>query len=52
VHGAWVRFITDADPGWAPYEPDSRTTQVFGTGGTSTQQLPDAARLASWEGIR
>ncbi|MCW2676171.1 MAG: Carboxylesterase [Modestobacter sp.] len=52
VHAAWVRFITDADPGWAPYEPDSRTTQVFGTDGVSSQQLPDADRLALWEGIR
>ncbi|MEY2473094.1 MAG: para-nitrobenzyl esterase [Actinomycetota bacterium] len=30
MHGAFVRFITDGDPGWAPYDPSgSRTTMVF-----------------------
>ena len=27
MHGAWVRFITDGDPGWAPYDMATRTTQ-------------------------
>ncbi|MCW2618671.1 MAG: carboxylesterase/lipase family protein, partial [Modestobacter sp.] len=52
MHAAWVRFIADGDPGWAPYEPATRTTRVFGTDGASDQQLPDAARLSLWEGVR
>jgi para-nitrobenzyl esterase len=52
MHAAWVRFITDSDPGWAPYEPETRTTRVFGTNGTSDQQLPDPARLSLWDGVR
>ncbi|GAB7045050.1 carboxylesterase/lipase family protein [Catenuloplanes indicus] len=30
VHAAWVRFVSDLDPGWAPYRPGTRTTMVFG----------------------
>jgi para-nitrobenzyl esterase len=52
MHAAWVRFISDGDPGWAPYEPGTRTTRVFGTDGPSDQQLPDSARLSLWEGVR
>jgi para-nitrobenzyl esterase len=52
VHGAWVRFITDADPGWPSYEPETRTTRVFGTDCSSDRQLPDPARLALWAGAR
>ncbi|NTW40564.1 MAG: carboxylesterase/lipase family protein [Cellulomonadaceae bacterium] len=29
VHGAWVRFVRDADPGWPPYRSGSRTTRVW-----------------------
>lgn len=25
VHGAWVAFVRDGDPGWAPYATDART---------------------------
>jgi para-nitrobenzyl esterase len=52
MHAAWVRFITDGELGWAPYEPETRTTRVFGTDGAGEQPLPDPARLALWEGIR
>jgi para-nitrobenzyl esterase len=33
VHGAWVRFVTEGDPGWRPYTatgPGARAVQVFG----------------------
>jgi para-nitrobenzyl esterase len=32
MHGAFVRFITDGDPGWPVYDPDgARATMVFDT---------------------
>ena len=51
VHAAWVRFITDADPGWPAYDMDTRTTMVFGDVDGPVEQ-PRAARYALWEGIR
>jgi para-nitrobenzyl esterase len=29
VHGAWVRFATDGDPGWPAHTTDRRTTMLF-----------------------
>ncbi|GAB7044749.1 carboxylesterase family protein [Catenuloplanes niger JCM 9533] len=29
MHAAWVSFVTDLDPGWAPYHPATRTTMLF-----------------------
>jgi hypothetical protein len=52
MHAAWVRCIADGDPGGAPYAPETRTTRAFGTDGTRDQQLPEAARLSLWEGVR
>jgi para-nitrobenzyl esterase len=52
MHAAWVRFIADGDPGWAPYEPATRTTRVFGSGSDTEQSLPAPARLALWDGVR
>jgi para-nitrobenzyl esterase len=51
AHGAWVAFITDGDPGWAPYTSKTRTTGVL------TEQLtvvddPDGDERATWDGIR
>jgi para-nitrobenzyl esterase len=31
IHGAWVRFVTDGDPGWARYTTQTRSTMLFGT---------------------
>jgi para-nitrobenzyl esterase len=52
MHAAWVRFITDGDPGWAPYDVSTRTTQVFRADGAATEDHPHAERLALWDGIR
>ena len=30
VHGAWVRFVTDGDPGWSRYRDGSRQVMAFG----------------------
>jgi para-nitrobenzyl esterase len=29
MHAAWVAFVTDNDPGWAPFRADERPTMVF-----------------------
>jgi para-nitrobenzyl esterase len=29
MHGAWVRFVTDGDPGWERYETSSRPLMAF-----------------------
>jgi para-nitrobenzyl esterase len=52
MHATWVRFIADGDPGWAPYEPPTRTTRVFGSEASSEESLPGPAQLALWDGVR
>ncbi|MEO7752762.1 MAG: carboxylesterase family protein [Terracoccus sp.] len=51
VHATWVRFIRDADPGWAAYDMSRRTTMVFGEQDGPVEN-PRAERYALWEGIR
>jgi para-nitrobenzyl esterase len=49
MHAAWVRFITDGDPGWAPYDTDKRLTRDFG----GTEELlsdPAGDERRLWEG--
>ncbi|MEV0248729.1 carboxylesterase family protein [Nocardia sp. NPDC050712] len=29
MHGAWVRFATEGDPGWPPFDPTGRTVRIF-----------------------
>jgi para-nitrobenzyl esterase len=29
MHGAWVAFITNGDPGWPPYRADDPVTMVW-----------------------
>ncbi len=50
MHRCWVRFIEEADPGWAPYSR-SRTVRIFG-GGDPTEQDPGAERRELWQGLR
>lgn len=50
VHGAWVRFITDGDPGWAPYDLETRTVRDFG-GPADLVDDPDGDERALWEGL-
>jgi para-nitrobenzyl esterase len=49
IHSAWVRFITDGDPGWPAYDTDTRATGIF------TEKLEVASDPAGderrlWEG--
>lgn len=53
MHGAWVAFATDGDPGWAAYDPaGKRTTMVFDAGACRPQDDPRAAERELWQGVR
>lgn len=52
MHGAWVAFATTGEPGWAPYDLQSRTTMVFDDVGPGVVGDPRAAERALWEGVR
>jgi para-nitrobenzyl esterase len=51
MHKAWVTFIRDQDPGWAPYDLEERITMRFDDE-TGTVNDPDGAERAAWEGVR
>ncbi|MEZ5560341.1 MAG: carboxylesterase/lipase family protein [Pseudomonadales bacterium] len=51
MHQAWIRFINDLEPGWAPYDTAQRPTMRF----DSTTELvldPDGEERAAWTGLR
>jgi para-nitrobenzyl esterase len=52
MHGAWVRFVRDLDPGWPAYDTRARSTGVFSVEGTQVVENPDAEQLELWAGIR
>jgi para-nitrobenzyl esterase len=52
MHGAWVRFVRDLDPGWPAYDTTRRPTAVFAPDGTRVEENPQAAQLALWSGVR
>ncbi|MET9830257.1 carboxylesterase family protein [Streptomyces sp. NPDC006385] len=47
MHGAWVRFTVEGDPGWQAWD-DSHPVRVFGDGETHTAYGPRDAELALW----
>ena len=48
MHGAWVRFVRDGDPGWAAYG-EQRLTRRFGGHDDGTVLAdPEAARREAW----
>jgi para-nitrobenzyl esterase len=51
MHGAWVRFVTDGDPGWAPYETQRRQVQDFGEQ-IRVVEDPRGIERSLWDGIR
>jgi para-nitrobenzyl esterase len=51
MHRAWVGFITDGDPGWAPYDTRRRPTMVFGDS-VEVVDDPRAEQRALWDGVR
>jgi para-nitrobenzyl esterase len=51
MHGAWVRFVTDGDPGWPAYDTDRRTVQDFGEQVRLVED-PRGDERAVWDGVR
>ncbi|AYG83564.1 Carboxylesterase [Streptomyces hundungensis] len=51
MHSAWVAFAKTGDPGWAPYDRETRTTRVFDTV-SGVESDPRAEERALWEGVR
>jgi para-nitrobenzyl esterase len=51
VHQVWVNFITRGDPGWAAYDPASRTTALL-TERIEATDDPAGDERARWDGIR
>jgi para-nitrobenzyl esterase len=51
VHRVWVDFITQGEPGWAPYDTVSRTTALL-TEHISPVDDPAGDERVLWEGIR
>lgn len=52
MHGAWVRFIADGDPGWPAYLSE-RTVGVFdGEPKATVEQDPRGATRRLWDGVR
>ncbi|WP_327099375.1 carboxylesterase family protein [Nocardia vinacea] len=43
----WVTFATTGDPGWAPYDPHTRSTRVYDTEPT-TQPYPEERSRRIW----
>ena len=51
IHGVWIAFIADGNPGWAPYTLDRRTTGVL-TDKIDEVDDPSGDERAVWDGIR
>jgi para-nitrobenzyl esterase len=51
VHRAWVRFVSEGDPGWAPYDLDRRPVQDLGERSRVVED-PRGDRRALWDGVR
>ena len=50
-HRVWVDFITHTDPGWATYDPASRTTGLLAENIDPIDD-PAADERVLWDGIR
>jgi para-nitrobenzyl esterase len=51
MHRAWVDFATSGSPGWAAYEPTTRTTMSFGPS-RAVLEDPRADERLAWVGVR
>ncbi len=47
MHGAWVRFVTDGDPGWQRYETGRRPVMVFAEP-SALREDPLETERAAW----
>jgi para-nitrobenzyl esterase len=51
MHAAWVAFAREGDPGWPPYEPATRSVQLFDEQSWVAAD-PHGDRRAVWDGLR
>jgi para-nitrobenzyl esterase len=51
THATWVNFISRGDPGWAPYDLDSRTTGLIDEKVEPVDDPRGDERLL-WDGVR
>ncbi len=51
MHAAWIRFMREGDPGWAPYELSQRATMVFDELSHLVND-PGQSTRETWEGVR
>ncbi|WP_053913800.1 carboxylesterase/lipase family protein [Streptomyces sp. TP-A0875] len=49
MHGAWVRFVSEGDPGWPRWDA-SHPARVFDAGGPVTEYGLRDAEMALWNG--
>ncbi|WP_068399505.1 carboxylesterase/lipase family protein [Kribbia dieselivorans] len=50
MHGAWVRFAGQGDPGWMPYDVTDRRTRRFATDGPEIVDDPRREDRLAWVG--
>jgi para-nitrobenzyl esterase len=51
MHGAWVSFVAQGDPGWPAYDPKQRTTMRFDLESGAVAD-PRPAERELWSGVR
>ena len=51
MHGAWVAFARDSDPGWRRYSPDDRAVMIFDSASRVVAD-PRGDELIAWLGAR
>ncbi len=50
MHGAWVRFVTEGDPGWERYDTGRRPVMVFAEP-SAMHEDPLAAERTAWAAV-
>jgi para-nitrobenzyl esterase len=50
MHAAWVAFATTGDPGWQPYDTDTRKVMTFDHPASSVVEDPRQAERLLWDG--
>jgi para-nitrobenzyl esterase len=51
MHGRWVAFARDGDPGWPAYDPRRRAVMTFDSPASAVVDDPRADERALWDGI-
>jgi para-nitrobenzyl esterase len=51
MHGRWVAFARDGDPGWPAYDPGRRAVLTFDSPSSTVVDDPRADERALWDGI-